>query len=88
MKLHIGNIAKTVTEPELKALVVAIAEPSSFELIKDQSGVSKGYGFADFTDDAAANAVLKGLDGKEVAGQILKLGEARPRKTGSKVVHA
>jgi RNA recognition motif-containing protein len=80
MKLHLGNLPKTLTEPELKKLVTAFAEPTSLEIIKDHAGASKGFGFAEFANADHARAVITGLDGKEVSGQVLKIGEARPRK--------
>jgi len=83
MKLHIGNIAKTVTDPELKALIIPFAEPATVEIVRDQTGTSRGYGFAEFADEAGAKAVIKGLDGAEISGQVLKIGEARPRKGSS-----
>ena len=80
MKLHIGNLAKTVSDAELSAMIAAIAPPTSLEIIRDFSGASKGFGFADFATADEARAVMAGLDGREVAGQALKLGEAKPRK--------
>lgn len=80
MKLHIGNIAKNITEPELKVMITPFAEATSIEIVKDTMGVSKGYGFAVFTDDAHGKAVIAGLDGKEFSGSTLKVAEARPRK--------
>ncbi len=80
MKLHIGNLPKTLTEPELKKLVVAFAEPTSLEIIKGSAGDSKGFGFAEFASDDQAKKVIAGLDGSDVGGQKLKVGEARPRK--------
>ena len=82
MKLHFGNLAKTVTESDLKALVTPFGEPSSLEIIKDQSGASKGFAFIEFADDNHAKAAMTGLDGKDVSGSVIKVGEARPRKTG------
>ena len=80
MKLHIGNLSKATTEDELRAAVVAFGEPSSVEIVKDSAGTSRGYGFAEFADDAQAKAALAGLDGKDLGGQTLRVGEARPRK--------
>ena len=79
MKLHIGNLPKSVTEPELKELVVVFGE-ASVELIKDNTGGSKGFGFADFANADQAKAAITGLDGKELSGQTIKVAEARPRK--------
>jgi RNA recognition motif-containing protein len=80
MRLHIGNLPKTVTEPELKELIAAFAEPGSLEIAKDQAGQSKGFAFVDVASDDGARAAIAGLDGKEVNGQTLKVSEARPRK--------
>lgn len=80
MKLHIGNLPKTLTETELKEMMAPFAAPTTLEIIKDTTGASKGFGFAEFSNDEHAKAVIKGLDGKEVSGTTLKVGEARPRK--------
>jgi RNA recognition motif-containing protein len=84
MKLHLGNLPKTMTDAELKKLVAAHAEPTSLEIIKDATGASKGFGFAEFANDAQGQAVIAGMDGKDVGGQTVKVGVARPRK-GDKV---
>jgi len=80
MKLHIGNLAKGVTDAELSDLITPIAKPATLEIVRDPSGASRGFGFAEFASDDEANAVIAGLDGKELSGQQLKLGVARPRK--------
>ncbi len=80
MKLHIGNLEKTITDQELTDLITALAPPTSVEIVKDSAGHSKGFGFAVFATDDQAKAVIAGMDGKDVKGQTLKLGEARPRK--------
>lgn len=80
MKLHIGNLSKTTTENELTALIAPIASPTSVEIVKDMAGISKGFGFAEFSTDDEAKAVITGLNGKDFGGNELRLGEARPRK--------
>jgi RNA recognition motif-containing protein len=85
MKLHIGNLPKVMTEPELNTLVVEFGKPETLELVKDTTGGSKGYGFAEFANETDAKAVIAGLDGKDFGGQTLKVAEARPRKTASPV---
>ena len=81
MKLHIGNIAASVTDAELKTAIGAFGETSSVEIVRDRSGESKGFGFAEFADADQARAAIAGLDGKEISGQAVKVAEARPRKT-------
>lgn len=85
MKLHIGNLPKAVTETELNDLITPIARPDSLEIVKDTEGVSKGYAFVAFASDDEARAVIAGLNGKNVGGQELKLGEARPRKSDIRI---
>lgn len=80
MKLHIGNLPTTVTDTELSTMVQAIAPHTSLEIVRDPSGASKGFGFAEFATDEEAKAVIAGMNGREISGQALKLGEARPRK--------
>lgn len=84
MKLHIGNLARTTTDAELTELITPIAKPLSVEIIRDSTGASKGFGFADFATDDEAKAVITEIDGKEMAGNALKLGEARPRRTNTR----
>ncbi len=80
MKLHLGNLPKTMTDPELKDLVTPFGDTASVELIKDHAGASKGFAFVEYPNDEHAKAAIKGLDGKVIGGQTLKVGEARPRK--------
>ena len=80
MKLHIGNLAQNVTDAELTEMITAIAPPKSVEIIRDRTGVSKCFGFAEFESAEQANAVIAGMDGRDVSGKTLKLGEAKPRK--------
>ena len=81
MKLHIGNLPTSVTDKDLSEMITPIAPATSIEIVKDQAGVSKGYAFAEFATDDQARAVITGMNGREVSGQALKLGEARPRKS-------
>ena len=80
MKLHIGNLAKTTTEAELKDLIVPFGEAASIEIVRDNGGVSKGFGFIEFPNGDHAKAAITGLNGKEVAGNALRVSEAKPRK--------
>ena len=81
MKLHIGNLPKDLTEPQLTDLVTPFAQPTSVEIVKDSAGTSRGYAFVVIDDEAQGKALATGLDGKDVGGNMLKVGEARPRKS-------
>ena len=85
MKLHIGNLSRDITDAQLSDMITPIARPTSVEIVRDHGGVSKGYGFAEFATDDEARAVISGLDGRAIGGQSLKLGEAKPRRSGATV---
>lgn len=80
MKLHIGNLPKTVTERELRDLVTPFGDAAKFDIAKDVTGASKGFAFAEFANDEHAKAAITGLNGKDVNGQVLRVSEARPRR--------
>jgi RNA recognition motif-containing protein len=80
MKLHIGNLPTTVTDKELTDLIAPVAQPTSLQIIRDREGASKGFGFAEFATDEEARLVIAKIDGAEIAGKALKLGEAKPRR--------
>ena len=83
MKLHIGNLSKSVTDAELKDLIQPFGAAASVEIVKDHLGASKGFAFAEFAQADHARAVITGLDGKDIGGQMVKIAEARPRKADS-----
>jgi cold-inducible RNA-binding protein len=84
MKLHIGNLAKAVTTDDLTTEFAPVAAPTSLDIVRDQSGESKGYGFAEFSTDELAQAVINSFNGKEVRGQAITVAVARPRKSDFK----
>lgn len=81
MKLHIGNLSKQTTEAELRDIITPFGATSSVELATDRDGASKGFGFAQYENADHARAAISALDGKEVGGNVLKVSEARPRKS-------
>jgi RNA recognition motif-containing protein len=85
MKVHFGNLPKSVTEGELRNLVVPFGEPSSLEIVTDTTGVSKGFAFGEFAEADHGNAVIQGLDGQDLSGNSIRVAEARPRKTDARV---
>jgi len=80
MKLHVGNLSKQVTDTQLNDLAVPFGKVVSATVATERSsGESKGFGFVEFGSDDEARAAIKGLDGRDVAGQSLKVSEAKPR---------
>lgn len=80
-KLYVGGLAYSVTEQELEALFAAIGKVTSTAVIKDRdSGQSKGFGFVEMEDDAAALTAIKELNGKDLSGRSIMVNEARPQE--------
>lgn len=78
LNIHVGNLAREVTEAELRLAFESFGHVAAVRIITDRhSGVSRGFGFVDMTDRAEARAAIEGLNMKELAGRTLDLSEAR-----------
>ena len=82
MNIYLGNIAWSMTEDSVEALFAEFGTVSSVKIIKDKySGRSKGFGFVEMDDDAAAQAAIDALNDSEHDGRNLRVYQARPRET-------
>jgi len=78
-KLYVGSLPYTVTDEELGALFAQFGQVTSAIVIKNKfTGRSKGFGFVEFGDDAAADKAIAELNGKDYQGRGLVVNEARP----------
>jgi RNA recognition motif-containing protein len=79
-KLFVGNLSYSVTSESLEELFKQFGEVVSAAVISDrETGRSKGFGFVEMSDDAAADAAIKALDGNDHDGRNLTVNEARPK---------
>jgi cold-inducible RNA-binding protein len=84
-KLYVGNLSFQITEAELNSMFSEIGQVDSVQIITDRdTGRSKGFGFIEMSDDAAAAKAIEQLNGKEVSGRALTVNEARPKESGSR----
>lgn len=84
MKLLIRNLDRTTTEAELRAMFEAYGNVQSCTLILDKkTGSSKGFGFVEMPKPGDAKAAMKNLNGKDVAGNKIRVkkAESRPEQT-------
>ncbi len=80
-KLFVGNLPYTTTDQELTALFAPYGTVLSAIIINDKySGRSKGFGFVEIEDDAAADKAIAELNGQQNAGRSLVVSVARPRE--------
>ena len=85
MNIYVGNLALNVTEGDLQQLFEAFGNVESVKIMKDRySGESRGFGFVEMPAGAEAQSAVKGLNGKELKGLMIKVNEARPQKNRSR----
>jgi RNA recognition motif-containing protein len=83
MNIYAGSLSRDVSEDDLRQAFQAFGEVATVSIIKDKfSGESKGFGFVEMPDKAAAESAITGLNGKELKGRSIVVNEARPRTEG------
>ena len=80
-KLYVGNLSYGVTAEALEELFSSVGEVTSANLITDRmTGRSRGFGFVEMADTAAAQQAIAQLNGRVMDGRAIKVAEARPRQ--------
>lgn len=80
-KLFVGSLPWAVDDQQLKDLFSEFGEVAYSKVIIDRdTNRSKGFGFVEFEDDAAAKAAIAKLDGSEMNGRTIVVNEARPQE--------
>ncbi len=81
MNIFVGNLAFNATDHDLRQLFEPYGVVDKVNIITDRdTGRSRGFGFVEMPDSAAAKAAIQGLNGKELAGRALNVNEAKPRE--------
>lgn len=80
MNIYVGNLNYRVKEADLQQVMEDYGKVTSCKVIIDhETGRSKGFGFVEMDDDAAATKAIAELNGAEYEGRTMVLKEARPR---------
>lgn len=78
-KLFVGSLPWAVNDQELEDIFKGFGTILSAKVIMDrESGRSKGFGFVEFEDDAAAKEAIEKLNGSDLQGRTIVVSEARP----------
>src|SRR5438477_10716174 len=81
VNIFVGNLAFSATDHDLRQLFEPYGDVDTINIITDTyTGQSRGFGFVEMPDSAAATAAIQGLQGKELAGRALTVNEAKPRE--------
>ena len=79
-KIYVGNLSYSVDDQELENLFSAHGTVTSARVIIDRyDNRSKGFGFVEMEDEAAADAAIEALNGSDQQGRELKVSVARER---------
>ncbi len=82
--LFVGSLPFSTNDEELKELFAQFGEVTRANVVMDRdSGRSRGFGFVEMSDDDAAAAAIKQLDGSELQGRRVTVSEARPKPNGA-----
>jgi RNA recognition motif-containing protein len=80
-KLFVGKLSFDTTNDSLQTLFAQYGKVVSAQVIVDRgSNQSKGFGFVEMEDQAAAQAAINALDGKEFEGRVIVVNVAKPRE--------
>jgi hypothetical protein len=80
MNIYIGNLNYRVKESDLQRVMEEYAPVTSIKLIKDrETGKSKGFGFVEIENEAAARQAISELNGSQYEGRTMVVKEALPR---------
>lgn len=83
MNIYVGNLARDVSDDDLKEAFATFGQITSVSVIKDKfSGDPRGFGFVEMPSKKEALAAIDSLNGKDLKGNVLSVNEARPRSGG------
>jgi RNA recognition motif-containing protein len=84
MNIYVSNLSFSVQDEDLRDFFAEYGEVSSAKVIMDKfTNRSKGFGFVEMPDDAAAQKAIAELDGGVVEGRAIKVMVAKPREERS-----
>ena len=77
MKLLVRNLARTITEAELKAIFEAHGTVEYCTLVLDQeTGNSKGFAFVEMPEEDEAKVAISAIDGVKISKNKIRVKEA------------
>jgi RNA recognition motif-containing protein len=84
MNIYVSNLSFSVQDDDLRGFFTEYGEVSSAKVIMDKyTNRSKGFGFVEMPDDAAAQKAIAELDGGMVEGRAIKVMVAKPKEERS-----
>jgi RNA-binding proteins (RRM domain) len=77
MKIHVGNLSDEISEDDIQQAFEKSGAVESVLITKNKyNGQSKMFAFVVMNSDEEGKSAIDSLDGKELKGRTLKVGEA------------
>lgn len=77
-RIHVGNLAYSVTDESLKSAFEAFGTVQSAVVVKDKiSGRSKGFGFVEMSSEEEANEAIDKINKTQLEGRTVFVSAAR-----------
>ena len=81
MNIYVSNLTFNVQDEDLREFFTEYGEVSSAKVITDKfTGKSRGFGFVEMPDDAAAQKAIAELDQASVENRTIRVMEAKPKE--------
>jgi len=78
--LYVSNMAPGTTSEDLKTAFAAYGPVGVVTIVTHKStGVPRGFGFVEMTDDKGAQEAILGLNGSLLAGKAITVNEAHAK---------
>ena len=79
-RIYVGNLPYSADDQQLAQLFGAFGDVFEATVVIDRAtGQSKGFGFVQMADDAAARNAIAGLNGTLLGNRSIRVNEAQPR---------
>jgi RNA recognition motif-containing protein len=84
VRLYVGNLPSVFDVKELEALLSGVGEGIRFKAVNDRdTGVCRGFGFANVEDPNMAETLIAQLNGHDFGGQALRIEVSERRDSRS-----
>ncbi len=84
MNIYVSNLSFNVEDDDLRGFFEEYGEVTSAKVVMDKmTQRSRGFGFVEMSDDAAAEKAISELDGASVQGRNIRVTVAKPREERS-----
>ena len=81
MNIYVSNLSFNIQDEDLREFFTEYGEVTSAKVITDKfTGKSRGFGFVEMSDDAAAQKAITELDQASVDNRTIRVMEAKPKE--------